>query len=364
MHHKAFTLIELLVVIVIVLAVSAVALPTVMTAANHRQVSESARILQAALAGARDAAIRDNAPAGIRLLADPVTANACNRLLPLSQPPEYSDGLVSTYPAQTYPATILLSTQALVLEEQVQDSLGLPNSPTAWFWNVRVGDKVQIANAGPWYTVCGPIVTANPEGFVNVGQPGTVSPLQRGTAAAPIYPEFLLLTNGRDDAPLNGWIDEGWDGVDNNALNGIDESAEWEQETWLGSLTASVTGQPYTIRRRPVPGQNARETVFPSNVVLDLSRSKIPTNPLTTAIDIIVYPDGSMAPALLYSTPSSITLGGSFFHFWLAERSDIGLVAPKGQWWLVSANGKTGRVSELEQPDPVSGYTQVMQGVQ
>src|SRR5512135_1248981 len=67
-----FTLIELLVVVVIVILVSAVTLPTVLPALSHRQVSESARILQAALAGARDAAIRANAPRGLRLLPDPV----------------------------------------------------------------------------------------------------------------------------------------------------------------------------------------------------------------------------------------------------------------------------------------------------
>jgi len=77
-HHRVrgheprgFTLIELLVVITIIVLVSAAALPTILPALNHRQVSEAARILQAALAGARDAAIRANEPRGIRLLPDP-----------------------------------------------------------------------------------------------------------------------------------------------------------------------------------------------------------------------------------------------------------------------------------------------------
>ena len=47
-----FTLIELLVVIVIIVAISAAALPTVLPALAHRQVSEAARTLQGALAGA------------------------------------------------------------------------------------------------------------------------------------------------------------------------------------------------------------------------------------------------------------------------------------------------------------------------
>ena len=48
-RRRAFTLIELLVVIVIIVLVSAVALPVVLPALSHRQVSESARLLQGAL---------------------------------------------------------------------------------------------------------------------------------------------------------------------------------------------------------------------------------------------------------------------------------------------------------------------------
>ena len=68
----------------------------------------------------------------------------------------------------------------------------LPNRPTSWFWNIRVGDKIQINNAGPWYTVVGPMViihrpidAANTELFVNVGPPGTtitfVQPARRAS---------------------------------------------------------------------------------------------------------------------------------------------------------------------------------------
>ena len=112
--RRGFTLIELLVVMLIILLVSAVVLPTVLPAISHRQVSEAARILQGALAGARDTAINNNAPAGIRLLPDPVlngqslnapggTAGvptldptrilASNRYIPIQLAPDYSEGL-------------------------------------------------------------------------------------------------------------------------------------------------------------------------------------------------------------------------------------------------------------------------------
>ena len=70
-RRQAFTLVELLVVIAIIALVSAVALPVVLPALSHRQVSESARILQGSLAGARDAALHTGTPSGIRLLPDP-----------------------------------------------------------------------------------------------------------------------------------------------------------------------------------------------------------------------------------------------------------------------------------------------------
>ena len=119
-RRRGFTLIELLVVITIILIVSAVALPTVLPALSHRQVSEGARILQAALVGARDSAIKNNAPSGIRLLPDQVfsgigpkflpdgiTPNpfagildpnqplASNRMIPIAPAPDYSEGVLS-----------------------------------------------------------------------------------------------------------------------------------------------------------------------------------------------------------------------------------------------------------------------------
>ena len=395
MEHRGarggFTLIELLVVIAIILLVSAVALPTVLPALSHRQVGEAARTLQAVLAGARDAAIRDNNPSGLRLLPDPAFSGlnaaghldgtlplAYNRIVPIGPAPEYSEGFAEVIDpkatvdavATIFPNTTLLnypvpnvfggsttgliypystlSTNAggvLMVAEMQFGAGGILNPPTSWFWNIRVGDKIQFNNAGPWYTIVGPMAVApmnpstlgqNPEFFVNVGLPGTTSPLnlhQNGVAA---NPEFLFLVNGQDDNG-NGWVDEGWDGVDNNGNRLVDELAEWEPETFLGALaTPSVFGTQmiYTIQRRPVPQINAREVQLPSGVVIDASgwstgtneRTRVPNtafNAFSGVIEIMINPDGSVVPTTLYSSPASIGMAGAFYHFWLAERGDV-----------------------------------------
>jgi prepilin-type N-terminal cleavage/methylation domain-containing protein len=397
-RDRGFTLIELLVVVVIILGVSAVALPTVLPALRHRQVSEAARLVQGALVGARDAAIRTNAPAGIRLLPDPAwpivylpsgqidptVPLAANRIVPLEAGPNYTEGAVSTYPGSAYAATVTGGLPALVLEESVgswrqpdptKPFVFLPNSPTSWFWNIRIGDRIQINQAGPWYTVIGPMTiapaaaTGNSELFANIGTPGTQSPLSR-TINSPdgqsvtVTPEFLLLVNGLDDN-ANGWVDEGFDGVDNNNNGTVDELLEWEPEVWRGGSANSVqAGLPYTVQRRPVPSGNAREIALPSNVVVDLTgwntaappRSRVPVNQFTGSVDLLVQPNGTVVPQVIYSTPTSVGMTSAFLHLWLAERSDVAAPVrpPAGQCWLLSVTARTGRVTETEQPSAAS----------
>jgi prepilin-type N-terminal cleavage/methylation domain-containing protein len=93
-----FTLVELLVVLVVISIVAATTIPVILPALAHRQVSESARLVQAAIEGARDSAIRNNAPRGVRLIADPSFPTpmlAFNKIMPIEPAPNYSEGRVS-----------------------------------------------------------------------------------------------------------------------------------------------------------------------------------------------------------------------------------------------------------------------------
>lgn len=287
MARSGFTLIELLIVITIIVLVSVLTLPMVLPAWSHRQVSEGARILQGSLVGARDAAIRDNSPQGIRLLPDPAfplvrlpsgqldpsQPLAANRIIPLAMAPNYTEGRLNQwsgplpaavaglpYPGPGIPGnanpTYGQTTALMVWESPVTvdpaSGVALPNAPVSWFWNIRLGDQLQIGGAGKWYTVVGPMnITpagvmingtfyANNEMFVNVGPPGTPSPLTTTVNGQTVAVEFLLLVNGVDDNH-NGYVDEGWDGVDNDFANGIDDIGEWLAKTGINPNPPPMT---------------------------------------------------------------------------------------------------------------------------
>jgi hypothetical protein len=188
---------------------------------------------------------------------DPTQPVAASRIIPIAQAPDYSEGTIRQW-SGALPATVASlpypgpgtpanpnptygQTSVLMVYEAILDSGGSLQNPTSWFWNIRIGDKLRIGNAGRWYTVVGPMVITpaqgNSELFVNVGPSGTQSPLADPNGS-PGFPEFLLLVNGLDDNK-NGWIDEGWDGIDNDGVNGPDDIGEWlgggrnpEIESW------------------------------------------------------------------------------------------------------------------------------------
>lgn len=413
---RGFTLAELLVVISIIVLITAATLPVVLPALASRKVSEAARTVQAVLAGTRDAAIRAGEPRGIRLIPDPQFPGpnplAASRMIAIEPAPDYSEGRVILLagPMGGIPGNPEVIIAAEVRARLVGATLQEIYPPTAWYWNIRQGDRMRFEGSGHEFTVAGPMQTAaanNPDRYVNVDILGgaqyislpptatppsgyvTVNPLTAapwGLPATWVIPgsappttlvlgELLLLTNGMDD-DRDGWIDEGFDGIDNdddgiidpgyNGLNdappaAIDDPVEFLLNTlaspggYLGGeyeperLPTQLSGglqspSRYIIRRRPVVAERAQEVVLPGDVVIDLTswnagiqrdsagipfspeRSRLPVDPITGAVDILISPTGGLVPpspgqqALLGSDPySSIP----FLHFWLTEREDV-----------------------------------------
>jgi hypothetical protein len=142
----------------------------------------------------------------------------------------------------------------------------------------------------------------------------------------------------------DGWVDSGFDGVDNDSDGVVDNPAEWEQEAWLGDANKGLTSVPYTIRRRPSPIPGAREISLPTSMVIDATswgnaapeRSRLPLKSsgarFSGYVDILLNPDGTVIPTTIYGTPSSVGMDQAFYHFWLAERQDLArVVLPTGQ---------------------------------
>lgn len=268
-----------MVALTIILLITVIALPMIRPAFSHRQLGEGARILQSALAGAHDSAIRNNAPSGLRFLPDPAfpvrrlpdgtidpsQPLALNRFVPIETAPAYSEGQYNQwvgplptvianlpYPGPATPANknpTYGQTSVLMVFESPGEWIPLPNgawffaanSPTSWFWNVRVGDKLNTSGGKPYWIV-GPMnvtpAAGNADLAVNAGAAGTTPPWAwqttspDGSQTLTFFPEFLLLVDGRDDNK-DGYVDNGWDGVDNDLDGLVDNAEEWiEVEAW------------------------------------------------------------------------------------------------------------------------------------
>jgi hypothetical protein len=147
----------------------------------------------------------------------------------------------------------------------------------------------------------------------------------------------------------------------------VDDLAEWvpslfpsatngnatdEIETWLGAqnhqagedlpFAARATYVPpalkYTIVRRPVPTPGAREVSLPSACVIDLTtwntsvpeRSRLPVDPNNLAVDVLLNQSGQVLPTTEFSNPSSMPMAFAFYHFWIADRTDLYDPVPNG----------------------------------
>ena len=333
MNRRAFTLIELLIVIVIILGVSAVAIPAIVWSTSDWQLTASAQRIQSAIALARIAAMRDRQPRGFRLMPSDADPNALDKLVPLETPPRYSEGL-ATMLSPLYPNGFDPGFPCLVLAQSLLNPDGMLASPTSWAYNVRLGDFLTIG--GHQYCVCGPMLNGNADGFVNWGPAGTdatwlppvVITNPDGTKTT-IYPEYLLLTNGADDNQ-DGYIDNGWDGIDNDGDGIADNPGEWEVETWRGSLLTSV---PYSIVRRPVP---SRDAITRLSVPVSLADSTLYLNPISGFADMMFGARGDVILQGPYAVPSTIALGNA--------KSVFMIKTPYGEAKTITLWTQTGKI--------------------
>jgi hypothetical protein len=60
-----------------------------------------------------------------------------------------------------------------------------------------------------------------------------------------------------------------------------------------------------------------------TGALLTRERSRLPVNRYTGQVDILLNPDGTVLPTVVYASASSFGMTDAFYHFWLAERPDL-----------------------------------------
>ncbi len=285
--------------------VSVLAIPAIVTGIQDRKMVGSVQALQGALVEAAGFAASQHATCGIRLVPSTTIPGMFDQVLSLVTPPRYSEGLVSIYPGADYSS--LTSLPCLVVEQhpgtwtQAGTSwIFPPNSPTSWFFNVRLGDR--ISWGGKPYTVCGPMAVANNDLAVNGPPWQRTYTAPDGKTQVTTTVDYLFLVNGIDDNG-DGYVDNGFDGIDNNANGVIDDSAEWEQELWTGPRVENV---PYKIIRRPAPGNP--QSAISLSIGVSLSASTLTVNPLSGNVDVMINPNGTVDLGGPYAAPSAVSM--------------------------------------------------------
>jgi hypothetical protein len=64
-------------------------------------------------------------------------------------------------------------------------------------------------------------------------------------------------------------------------------------------------------------------------------RSRLPVDPASHFVEVMLNPNGQIIPTTAYSTPAATSLGAAFYHFWLSERQDVFEPAAQGVPYLL-----------------------------
>lgn len=298
--RRGATLIELLVVIVIMLSITAIAIPVIAPSLQGREIRESARLLDAAFSRARNRAVELGRPVGLsfeRIAGLPWAS----RTVSLVETPEpyTGDYVGSTMDVDRYGVIWNMGWW----QQDLLGNLGF-NPDVGWMRRVapagfvnpaaqqRVGDRIKLGNKGFTYRIetGEPFVDANGNAFWDAGEfyidsnfDGAYTPTAPGTVDP--YGYFVLAPNPTASPPVL------WRLVhDDPVRRGIPEFPVKPVQLF-GSpppvLNALRT--PYQIQLSPVKALGGEFQLLDSALV-DLEFSGTPGNLLT--------PDPFLTPSL------------------------------------------------------------------
>lgn len=194
------------------------------------------------------------------------------------------------------------------------------------------------------------------EAFDGINNDGDVYPNAHPLALRPVIdPGF----NGIDDN-LNGLIDEPLEmflhfnsdgtpiypgntyGAPNGGYVATPYPNEYEPESFVGTINLTNPAIRYSVQRRPVPIPGSRESALPKGVVLDLTtwnaadisvlnplaqpyvseRSRLPVDPFTRYVDILIAPGGQVVQQSYNANPAP-PQNLPYYQFWLCDAEEV-----------------------------------------
>jgi Tfp pilus assembly protein FimT len=166
MRSRGITILELLIVLVIMLMVTAAAIPMMAPALRNRQMREATRLVSAYLGAARARAVQTGRPVGVVIEREDGSAFSL-RISQVEVPPPYAGDVQSASAVVTPSATPSTSAQSMYTSTYQPTGLsvkwysatvnGLEFNPSL----VRVGDQIQFNAQGSRFLVLGPDADSN-----------------------------------------------------------------------------------------------------------------------------------------------------------------------------------------------------------
>ena len=261
--RRGVTLVELLVVIGIMLLLAAIAIPSLRTMTEGRQVREASRAINVFFSAARNRATQSGRPVGVMFerglnidggRRDP---HACVLLRQAEVPAPYGGDMMNSAVAPFITGGYV----RLRLRPGVFAN-GL----------ISYGDAIQLNKQGPWYTIVDDLSDNSPAGESHpvATDLGTDFPMEDflgdGDRTNDVYIDFT-------DPDGDGVLDEYWLTLQLDALGG--HNVPWP--TWSGPPLAPPDAWfnawvPFQVLRQPVPSATA-SLQLPRGTVIDLGGS-------------------------------------------------------------------------------------------